>query len=44
MTLPSAEDIEERAARARAKMEKRLARSQTAQDARPAPTEREWGI
>ena len=44
MTLPSAEDIEERAARAKAKMEKRLARSQTAQDARPAPTEREWGI
>ena len=44
MTLPSAEDIEERAARAKAKMEKRLARSQTMQDARPAPTEREWGI
>ena len=44
MTLPSAEDIEERAARAKAKMEKRLARSQTARDARPAPTEREWGI
>ncbi len=44
MTLPSAEDIEERAARAKAKMEKRLARSQTAQDAKPAPTEREWGI
>ena len=44
MTLPSAEDIEERAARAKAKMEKRLARSQTVQDARPAPTEREWGI
>ena len=44
MTLPSAEDIEERAARAKAKMEKRLARSQTVQDARPAPTERDWGI
>ena len=44
MTLPSAEDIEERAARAKAKMEKRLARSQTVQDTRPAPTEREWGI
>ena len=44
MTLPSAEDIEERAARAKAKMEKRLARSQTVRDARPAPTEREWGI
>ena len=44
MTLPSAEDIEERAARAKAKMEKRLARSQTVQDTRPAPTERDWGI
>ena len=44
MTLPSAEDIEERAARAKAKMEKRLARSQTVQDARPAPTERAGGI
>jgi len=44
MTLPSAEDIEARAARAKAKMEKRLARSQTVQDTRPAPTEQEWGI
>ena len=44
MTLPSAEDIEERAVRAKAKMEKRLARSQTVQDSRPAPTDREWGI
>ena len=44
MTLPSAEDIEERAVRAKAKMEKRLARSKTVQDSRPVPTEREWGI
>ncbi len=44
MTLPSAEDIEERAARARAKLEQRQARSTTVADARPAPTEREWGI
>ena len=44
MTLPSAEDIEARAARAKAKMEKRLARSQTVQDTHPAPTEQEWGI
>ncbi|MEE2638718.1 MAG: ferredoxin family protein [Acidobacteriota bacterium] len=44
MTLPSAEDIEARAARAKAKMEKRLARSQTVQDTRPTPTEQEWGI
>ncbi len=44
MTLPSAEDIEERAARAKAKLEKRQARSTTVADARPAPTDREWGI
>ena len=44
MTLPSAEDIEERAARAKAKLEKRMARSQTVLDGRPAPTEKEWGI
>ena len=44
MTLPSAEDIEERAARARAKLGKRQARSQTVKDARPAPSEAEWGI
>ena len=44
MTLPSAEDIEERAARARAKLGKRQARSQTVKDARPAPSEVEWGI
>ena len=44
MTLPSAEDIEERAARARAKLAKRQARSRTVKDARPAPSEAEWGI
>ena len=44
MTLPSAEDIEERAARARAKLAKRQARSQTVNDTRPAPSEAEWGI
>jgi len=44
MTLPSAEDIEERAARARAKLAKRQARSQSVKDARPAPSEAEWGI
>ena len=44
MTLPSAEDIEERAVRARTKVAKRQARSQTMKDARPAPSEAEWGI
>ena len=44
MTLPSAGDIEERARRAKEKMEKRMARSQTVADQRPAPTEEEWGI
>ena len=44
MTLPSAEDIEERAARAKAKLAKRQARSQTVNDSRPAPSEAEWGI
>ncbi len=44
MTLPSAEDIEERAARAKAKLAKRQARSQTVSDARPVPSETEWGI
>jgi Pyruvate/2-oxoacid:ferredoxin oxidoreductase delta subunit len=44
MSLPSAGDIQERAERAKAKMEKRLARSQTVKDAKPAPSEREWGI
>ena len=44
MTLPSAEDIEERAARAKAKLAKRQARSQTVKDSKPAPSEEEWGI
>ncbi len=44
MTLPSAEDIEERAVRAKAKLAKRQGRSQTVADAKPAPTETEWGI
>ena len=44
MTLPSAEDIEERAARAKAKLAKRQALSQTVKDTRPAPSETEWGI
>lgn len=46
MTLPSAGEIEERAARARAKLEKRLARSRSAQDEgrRPPTTEDDWGI
>ena len=44
MTLPTAEDIEERAVRAKAKLEKRQARSQTVHDSRPAPSDTEWGI
>jgi Pyruvate/2-oxoacid:ferredoxin oxidoreductase delta subunit len=44
MSLPTVEDIEERALRAKAKMEARQARSQTLKDARPAPSEKEWGI
>jgi Pyruvate/2-oxoacid:ferredoxin oxidoreductase delta subunit len=44
MSLPSAGDIEERAARAKEKLAARQARSQTVQDQKPAPTEREWGI
>jgi Pyruvate/2-oxoacid:ferredoxin oxidoreductase delta subunit len=44
MSLPSAGDIEERAARAKEKLAARQARSQTVQDKKPAPTEREWGI
>ena len=44
MTLPSAEDIDARAARAKAKLAKRQARSQTVNDSRPAPSETEWGI
>ncbi len=44
MTLPSAEDIEERAARAKAKLAKRQARSQTMKDSRPSPSVDDWGI
>jgi len=44
MTLPTVEDIEERAARAKAKLEKRQAKSQTIHDSRPAPSSTEWGI
>ncbi len=44
MTLPTAGDIEERAARAKAKLAKRRERSQTVQDGSPAPTEDDWGI
>ena len=48
MSLPSAGEIEERARRAREKMEKRRARSQSVKDledpGRRAPSEQEWGI
>jgi NAD-dependent dihydropyrimidine dehydrogenase PreA subunit len=44
MTLPSAGEIQERAARARAKHKKRMERSQTVQDRRARPTEEDWGI
>ncbi len=45
MSLPTVEDIQARAERAKAKLAARQARSQTVQDARPAaPTEKEWGI
>jgi Pyruvate/2-oxoacid:ferredoxin oxidoreductase delta subunit len=44
MSLPTVEDIQARADRAKAKMAERQARSQTVKDARPAPTEKEWGI
>ncbi len=44
MSLPSVGDIEERAARAREKAEKRRARSQTVKDVRPAPSQEDWGI
>jgi len=44
MSLPSVGDIRERADRARAKMDKRLARSQTVKDQKPAPSIEEWGI
>ena len=44
MSLPSAGDIQERAERARSKLAARQARSRTVQDARPAPSEEDWGI
>jgi Pyruvate/2-oxoacid:ferredoxin oxidoreductase delta subunit len=44
MSLPTVEDIQERAERAKAKLAARQARSQTVKDTKPAPTEREWGI
>ncbi len=44
MSLPSAEDISERAERAKAKLAQRQARSQTVKDTRPAPSDKEWGI
>jgi len=44
MSLPTVEDIQARADRAKAKLADRQARSQTVKDTRPAPTEREWGI
>ncbi|MBI3858269.1 MAG: ferredoxin family protein [Planctomycetes bacterium] len=44
MSLPSAGDIQERAERAKAKLAARQARSQTVKDAKPAPSEKEWGI
>ena len=44
MSLPSVEDIQQRAERAKAKLAERQARSQTVKDSKPPPTEREWGI
>lgn len=44
MSLPSAGDIEDRARRAKAKMERRRAISQTVKDDKPAPSREEWGI
>lgn len=44
MSLPSVGDIQERAERARAKADKRRARSQTVKDHRPAPSADDWGI
>lgn len=44
MSLPSVEDIQARADRAKAKLAARQERSQTVKDTRPAPTEKEWGI
>jgi Pyruvate/2-oxoacid:ferredoxin oxidoreductase delta subunit len=44
MSLPTVEDIQARAERAKAKLAERQARSQTVQDSKPAPTEEQWGI
>jgi len=44
MTLPSVGDIQERAARAKAKRDRRLAESQTVRDEKKAPSVDEWGI
>ncbi len=47
MTLPSAGDIEDRARRAKDKMTKRMARSQSEKDRqadKPAPSREEWGL
>jgi len=44
MTLPTAEDIEARAERARAKLARRQDRSRTIRDQAPAPSETDWGI
>ena len=44
MSLPSAGEIEDRARRAREKMERRRAVSQTVKDQKPAPSQEEWGI
>lgn len=44
MTLPSVEDIESRAERAREKARLRQQRSLSAQDQKPPPSEDDWGI
>lgn len=44
MSLPSIGDITERVERAKAKAEKRRARSQTVRDERPAASNEDWGI
>jgi NAD-dependent dihydropyrimidine dehydrogenase PreA subunit len=44
MSLPGVGDIQERADRAKAKMQQRLERSQTVKDQRPPPNTQDWGI
>ncbi len=44
MTLPSAGEIEERARRAREKLDARMARSQSVKDRRTPATEQEWEL